>query len=491
MAVSNGIPDNRGQWSKKYSDGSELHYSTYTTYNTGQGGRGLDPSSVKTYLVYERPRGVVTEWVTAGELGVDGKITPLKNSQAFRIVDGQLQELGSGGLYDYPENNYVLGDLARKDLSSGGTSSLRYQTINNAKKLLQKDSGVSAEEVNRAYDISSNINPPASDGTPGLFGDPVGADEPTSPPAPSQDPALTPDQVKEFDEERKSVSRSKYSDLIYPIGLGATKQDYIKFSILKYTPPGLEETFSATNVGRRRPENIKENQIIGSVILPIPGGIQDNNLVDWSDSTIDSLTKAFADLAMTGITGGNVGANVQQKAENVGNNIKDFQKAIIGKFTGDAVKSGNLMQRQFGVMINPNLELLFNGPRLRSFGFSFKLSPRSSDEAKIVKAIIRTFKQSMSVQRSATTFLLQTPNTFKISYIFQDKDHPYLNIFKECALTNCRVNYTPEGNYMSFDDSNEPSMVSYQLDLEFQELEPIYNDDYTTFDKDTDTFIGY
>ena len=97
----------------------------------------------------------------------------------------------------------------------------------------------------------------------------------------------------------------------------------------------------------------------------------------------------------------------------------------------------------------------------------------------------------MSVKRSNSSFLLQTPHTFAISYIFKKKDHPYLNRFKECALTSCNVNYTPEGTYMSFDDSNHPSMVSYQLDLTFQELEPIYDDDYTDLDENKDTKIGY
>jgi hypothetical protein len=87
--------------------------------------------------------------------------------------------------------------------------------------------------------------------------------------------------------------------------------------------------------------------------------------------------------------------------------------------------------------------------------------------------------------------LLQTPHTFGISYIFQNKEHPYLNKFKECALTSCNVNYTPEGNYMAFDDSQNPSMVSYQLDLQFQELEPLYDDDYTAADGDSDNLIGY
>ena len=41
---------------------------------------------------------------------------------------------------------------------------------------------------------------------------------------------------------------------------------------------------------------------------------------------------------------------------------------------------------------------------------------------------------------------------------------------------------------MSFEDG---AMASYQLDLTFQELEPIYDDDYTDLDGNRDTQIGY
>lgn len=46
---------------------------------------------------------------------------------------------------------------------------------------------------------------------------------------------------------------------------------------------------------------------------------------------------------------------------------------------------------------------------------------------------------------------------------------------KECALQRFSVNYTPENNYATYEDGY---MVSYEINMQFQELEPIYNDDY-------------
>ena len=50
-----------------------------------------------------------------------------------------------------------------------------------------------------------------------------------------------------------------------------------------------------------------------------------------------------------------------------------------------------------------------------------------------------------------------------------------MNKFKECALNGFGVNYTPNGNYSTYEDG---VMTAYQITMGFQELTPIYNDDY-------------
>lgn len=319
-------------------------------------------------------------------------------------------------------------------------------------------------------------NPPGSD--------PEGGNPATG----TESQPLDSDQQKAIEDDLKTIrSRNDYgknTPIIYPIGLNSKYQDCIKFSIVKYQQSGLKG-FGKGNENLRRvvveggiPKSDKEREIIGTIVLPIPGGIQDGNQVDWSGSTLSDLAAAAGNFVQKALTGGDAVSEAQRQAEAAAAEGSGVRSAIVSKTTEGAIGKDNLMQRQYGAIINPNLELLFNSPFLRTFTFSFKLSPRSKDEAVIVKKIIRTFKQAMSVKRSTSSFLLQSPHTFAISYIFQDKQHPYLNKFKECALTNCSVNYTPEGNYMAFDDSDDPSMVSYQLDLQFQELEPLYDDDY-------------
>ena len=155
---------------------------------------------------------------------------------------------------------------------------------------------------------------------------------------------------------------------------------------------------------------------------------------------------------------------------------------------GVATQGGNIEGRAYGSVNNNNLEVLFGGPGLRSFSFQFSFYPREPNEAIEVRKIIRTFKQSMSVKRSANSLLLKAPHTFAISYLTAGKKaHPYLNRFKECALTSCNIDYTPDGTYMTY-GGDEKSMTAYRMTLSFSELEPIFDDEYGESDYDN---IGF
>jgi hypothetical protein len=91
----------------------------------------------------------------------------------------------------------------------------------------------------------------------------------------------------------------------------------------------------------------------------------------------------------------------------------------------------------------------------------------------------------MSVKRSNSALFLKTPNIFDIEYLHKGSSHPYINQIKTCALQNFTVNYTPGGNYATFEDG---AMTQYDLNLTFGEIEPLFDDNYKD---DGDTTIGY
>ena len=317
------------------------------------------------------------------------------------------------------------------------------------------------------------------------------------------------DAKKDFQDEQNAPlregSRLEYGNAKYPLDLSSENQDCIKFSILEYRPSLAPSTSGATgssSTGISRGVTIDKSgnptvgtKILGTITLPIPAGINDSNQVSWQEDPQNDLQKAAGDVASRFMIGGAEAAQgALDKAKNKlegGVQSGELQQGLAGKIASFAVGSDKLQQRAYGSIFNNNLELLFNSPSLRSFSFSFKLSPRNPQEAKEIMKIIRFFKQAMSVKRSKASLLLKSPRTFAISYLTSNKQHPYLNKFKECALTNFGVDYTPEGQYMTYMSSkiDERSMISYNITLQFQELEPVFDDEYGN--ETTITNIGY
>lgn len=236
----------------------------------------------------------------------------------------------------------------------------------------------------------------------------------------------------------------------------------------------LSETFVKTNTG--------------IIILPIPSNISDSNSVNYSEDKLDSVTAIaggvalnamgtkFSDTFVADMTA-RVRAAVSGTTLTEGN-LKKIYLANLATQAAGVAGIGNmtldqLLARSQGSILNPNMELLFNGPTIRSFKFSFKFTPRSKKEADQVKLIIGSLKQHMVPQNPGT--FLGTPNFFELRYRQGKGDHKFLNKFKQCVLENMSVNYTGENTYAVYDDGTPISMI---MDLTFKELEPIYSTDY-------------
>ena len=310
--------------------------------------------------------------------------------------------------------------------------------------------------------------------------------------------------------------------LLYPIDILKGQQDTLQITMYRYQPP-TGEIFSSTNFdyasvftqGLQRNTALKE--AIATTVLPIPSGIQDNNAISWGDDTMNNVTAAVAGKvnsdptrAIVGQTGLAVAAELAKAltgitlpkqtltqiatiadaagAQNLnalmGNQqVKAAISSLLLKNAGFEVPAETILARGFGIVPNSNLELLFQGPTLRSFGFTWRMSPRSELEARNVKRIIRMFKQGSAPRKlnsqsgaGAASLFLGTPNVFKLSYkTAGNKEISGLNKFKICALVNMSVVYAPDGQWAAY---AEGQPVSVQMSLNFQEIEPVYESDY-------------
>ena len=187
--------------------------------------------------------------------------------------------------------------------------------------------------------------------------------------------------------------------------------------------------------------------------------------------------------------------NVFRSATTSGTNLNVLGRTLAGSAILNAAQFGispeTVLARGQGVVPNNNLALLFNSPTLREFTFSWKMTPRSREEATRVNNIVRFFKQGMAPKKAIGTktggasYFLGTPNVFDIifkttkdggNFFFDgdDENNSVLRI-KTCACTGSAVNYTPDGMWNAY-DRGQP--VSITLSLRFAELEPIFDIDY-------------
>ena len=276
--------------------------------------------------------------------------------------------------------------------------------------------------------------------------------------------------------------------LRYPNEAIDTSTDYLQIQILNYD---RKKITGDSGLLRRSGPAFKSGSgsvktLKNTILLPMPSNVQDGNSVSYSDSKLDGLTASV----YGAIAGGQIDPNDQNIFDrfktvmtNVGASVvtqdagKVFTKNLASKaanipFNGN-LSLGQVLARENGEILNPNMELLFNGITLRSFRFSFKMTPRDDGEAENIRYIINTLKRTMAPKGSGT--FLQTPDMYQLTYKKGVETHPYLNMFKQCFLTDMAVNYTGEGVYATYSDG---SPISYNLDLSFKEIEPVYANDY-------------
>ena len=338
------------------------------------------------------------------------------------------------------------------------------------------------------------------------------------------------------EQSRKGISRKNYGVLHYPSFIQRSEQDKLKITIMEFSSRflGAKVSKSKLNSSKRIPppptkakgsrarfyqrdlkayyakygKNADKNRVnlgsggesrlsldnrkrieaekrtVGHITLPIPDGVSDQNRVDFGNGTLNPIQVAGAETAL----------KLLLQGEGAGQNAADvFKQAVTDKNVREAISAvvagsvlsinaNELLARTGGNVVNNNLELLFKGPTLRPFNFSFNLSARDSSESRMIKKIIRAFKQSSAAQKTPGGLFLHAPNTYKLQFINgkTNKTHEFLPRIKECALLGVTMNYMPENSYMTYDDT---SMVSYNMQLSFKELEPIFNDDYDREDQ--------
>lgn len=103
-----------------------------------------------------------------------------------------------------------------------------------------------------------------------------------------------------------------------------------------------------------------------------------------------------------------------------------------------------------GVTPNPNIRAVFRSVGMRSFSFTFKMTPRNAGEAREISQIIKFFRlnaypESFKIGGIPAGYFF--PNKFEISFLYSTKNNPEHTVAtkaKLCFLTDIQSTYNPQ-----------------------------------------------
>lgn len=279
--------------------------------------------------------------------------------------------------------------------------------------------------------------------------------------------------------------------------------DYVMFEFYKYQPPFQNVNRDATRQGsspvrayNQTAEDAKYYKSVksGPVILYMPEDISTGYKANWSGKAFSNIG---ADILGT-VGSGDInealqnafGASSTTINQAIPNTMNSLIRKTISKITGESVSANDLFAATRGVILNPNVELLFQGTDLRNFQLNYKLVPRNPTEAGKIKNIIDVFKRSMlpsfakngdirfSEGISASNNFIRVPDVCKITFMRGGNRNPDVPQYKMCAITNVDINYTPDGTYATYGDG---TMVAYGLSLSFQETKLVFAEEVENY----------
>ncbi len=332
--------------------------------------------------------------------------------------------------------------------------------------------------------------------------------------------------------QNASPTSGKSEVMSYPFDLNP-KQDHFKIMRYNYIRPDINQSKgpgqeighdggaqvnkqkkygnnpTGDRIINRAGDSVVGSELKGSVLLPMPKAT-DVNGVEWgkSELTISGLAALGAANMVAGRLANDDGQALAEKearealnAER-GRNVEgsagtEFARALgvqtVSKLAGVAfgteLDADTFLARTGGKVLNPNAEMLFQGPVIRDFAFSFLMVARSQKEGQEIRKIIRFLKLGMAPKFRSTTFL-KAPDIFTLHYKNGQGKDDYLRTVNQfnpggLALTTMNVDYAPFGYWSAYRDSQP---VAVKMDLNFTELRPLYQSDQLETPEDS---VGY
>ena len=217
-----------------------------------------------------------------------------------------------------------------------------------------------------------------------------------------------------------------------------------------------------------------------AIALYMPPTINVSYTANYTDTEIGALAANIAGAIETGTT---KDAIIKLMSDETKDEMVDAAtKALLAVAGGIPGAQGTreLFEMQKGFIMTNRMELAFKGLPKRGFQYTFKMIPKSEEEANEIKNIVDAFKinmlpEGMSADDKSgfTGKRLKIPNTFDIKYMYVGKENEYLHKISTCVLESMSLSYGGD-RFKAFDgNSRGAPPVETTMTLNFKEMELI------------------
>lgn len=248
---------------------------------------------------------------------------------------------------------------------------------------------------------------------------------------------------------------------------------------LKEGVSSIADKITSTDIGK----NVKEatagqftktmKRINRAIVLPVPSNLSTDYGISWETESLGvaaglldnaSKTQAQDQMAESGkIVGQILGrAGIRAGAAVINNPLSQ-------RIFGESIIDGKAVTEKLTrAAINPRKEQLFKNVNFRKFNFSWTLVPKNQKEAVVINDILRELKFHMHPELDTGGYFYIYPSEFDIKFYFIGAENTWLSKISTCVLTDMKVSYTPNNEFITYKDGMPDSI---KLDLAFTELE--------------------
>lgn len=250
--------------------------------------------------------------------------------------------------------------------------------------------------------------------------------------------------------------------------------DYVTFEFFKYNPPfqnaeGNKKAQYDTSVKFGKDDIIGE-KFGKNIIMYMPEDIQSEYGANWSGAGFGFLGGRLLKMGTGNLNVGQAAADLGDAAR------KGIVETIVNnanKALGSGVTLNQALGGTTGTIVNPNVEMMYESPEMRTFSLTYKMFASTPGESEGIRAICNTFKKNMLPSFGKGGFI-GVPNVVRVTFMTGSEPNPFVSQFKPCAISNVSINYTPDGSWASYEGG---APVATNITINFKELKMLFAED--------------